>query len=487
VKKLYFISTILIFAAVFGGCQKETPEKQSGISSQKGYSEITAYFADAQTKTVLDETDNASVLWNFRDQIIIYYNSARIKFTSTNPTPSRSATFVSEYNLIFGGLGDSEETKSGKPIFYGIYPYSDENQQSNKSDNIFQIYVSPFQKGIKGSFARASFPAVGRSSDTNMAFYNVCGGICFSLTQSGVQYVTVEGNSSEMLAGYARVTINDNGLPSSSLPKKDYNSSRVTLVAPSKEGFEVGQTYYISMFPNTFSNGITMTFHKTDAVASLSIARQLEIKRSTFGRITSADQGLDYVPVDPAVEEVDLGLTVNWATCNVGAIMPEEAGTFFAFGDTEGQKWDGAAWSNNAFSYAPYSDVDSFGILLPQYDAATVNLGEHWRMPTKDEYQELLDNTQQIWTDNYENFGVSGLILESTVSGYEDKHIFLPASGRGYLQDIFFPGQAGYYWTSTINYGVIIEGDYCGIKAYNRRLGFSIRPVSAETKAAITL
>lgn len=86
-------------------------------------------------------------------------------------------------------------------------------------------------------------------------------------------------------------------------------------------------------------------------------------------------------------EWVDMGLSVKWATCNVGANAPEDYGDYFAWGDVKGQTWNGS-WSEGGFSeplgFAAlrrrYELSDHK--LTPEYDAAHVNLGDKWRMPT---------------------------------------------------------------------------------------------------------
>lgn len=147
-------------------------------------------------------------------------------------------------------------------------------------------------------------------------------------------------------------------------------------------------------------------------------------------------------------EVVDLGLSVKWRSWNVGASKPEEYGRFFAWGDVVGQIWDGTSWSGGGFSYkAPEFELDSKGNLKPGFDAARVALGANWRMPTKAELQELVDNCDTAWVCvNH----VHGILFTGKKQGYTDKSIFMPAAGSGGSGDVYiYSDETCYYWTST--------------------------------------
>ena len=141
-------------------------------------------------------------------------------------------------------------------------------------------------------------------------------------------------------------------------------------------------------------------------------------------------------------EYVDLGLSVNWATCNVGASKPEEDGNYFAWGETETKtsdylfddyKWyvsetSGLDKDNNVFvfSFNRYNNEDGKTNLDSEDDVAYVKWGGNWRMPTKEECQELIDSCTCTWeTVN----GVNGIRFTSKKKGYEDRSVFMPATG----------------------------------------------------------
>ena len=131
--------------------------------------------------------------------------------------------------------------------------------------------------------------------------------------------------------------------------------------------------------------------------------------------------------------EVDLGLTVKWANANVGATAPEGEGDYFCWGEPAprtppfgGYKYD---LGTSATSMKKYNATDGLTTLVADDDAVAVLVGNGWRMPTKDEAQELIDNCTQEWTQLN---GVYGLKMTSNKPNYTNVSIFFPATGHYY-------------------------------------------------------
>ena len=169
-------------------------------------------------------------------------------------------------------------------------------------------------------------------------------------------------------------------------------------------------------------------------------------------------------------EYVDLGLPSGtlWATCNVGADSPEEYGDYFAWGETEPKDiydWPYYKWAHwvidtisdhyikiveeTWFKYYfrnwtgnGHVEGDGKTVLDPEDDAAYVNWGSKWRMPTLEQFQELLDKCDWQWTKRN---GVNGQL----VTGPNGKSIFLPAAG-GRTNRLYNDGICGYYWSRTL-------------------------------------
>lgn len=188
-------------------------------------------------------------------------------------------------------------------------------------------------------------------------------------------------------------------------------------------------------------------------------------------------------------EYVDLGLPsgLKWATCNVGANKPEEYGDYFAWGETEAkQEYISENYKNvrviGKKGFLGIGKKEKFGFDIsgnPQYDVARKNWGGSWRMPTKDEMQELVDYCEWEWT---EVNGVKG----SNVIGPNGSCIFLPAAGFRYGSSLYYAGSYGYYWSSTPNdftndyraYYLYFDYGSGLVHNYDRDDGQTVRPIT---------
>ena len=138
---------------------------------------------------------------------------------------------------------------------------------------------------------------------------------------------------------------------------------------------------------------------------------------------------------------VDLGLSVLWADCNVGADSPEECGARFAWGETAEKTY---YTKDNYKLNGKYNSWEDRNKLDAAHDAAHVNWGGEWRMPTKEEYAELFKNCE--WADTTIN-GVEGFLFTSKVPGYTSNSIFLPFTNGG-----IYKADRGLYLTSDASF-----------------------------------
>lgn len=150
---------------------------------------------------------------------------------------------------------------------------------------------------------------------------------------------------------------------------------------------------------------------------------------------------------------VDLGLPsgLKWATCNVGASNPQDYGKYFAWGETTGYTAAQVTSRVRAFSSAVYNAGSAASIstnLSPDdgNDAARANLGGNWRMPTNDEYRELIDNCTSTWIISYMGKGVAGRLFTSKTNG---NSVFFPAAGTCFNSSVGNVGSDGYYWSAS--------------------------------------
>ena len=188
-------------------------------------------------------------------------------------------------------------------------------------------------------------------------------------------------------------------------------------------------------------------------------------------------------PTHNGYKYVDLGLAsgLKWATCNVGANSPEEYGLYFAWGETTGYTADDVTSGVRLFTKDEYDHGDAVNIyedLTLEQDAAHVNLGGNWRMPTQAEFQELIDNCDDTWTDNYNGTGVEGEVFTSRVNG---NSVFFPYAGLCENSSVYSVGETGYAWSASWeSYSdayYLWFGSYSFMDKYFRFYGYSVRGV----------
>ena len=190
-------------------------------------------------------------------------------------------------------------------------------------------------------------------------------------------------------------------------------------------------------------------------------------------------------------EYVDLGLSVKWATCNVGANKPEDYGDYFAWGETQPKTtydWSTYKWCNgDDHDLTKYCTkkrcgynrfVDDKITLLLSDDAAHANWGGSWRMPTRAEQDELREKCTWTWTTQN---GVNGSKVTSKSNG---NSIFLPAAGSRYNSSLNAAGRYGFYLSSSLDadypnlaYELYFNSSNVDWMGSDRNVGHSVRPV----------
>ena len=192
-------------------------------------------------------------------------------------------------------------------------------------------------------------------------------------------------------------------------------------------------------------------------------------------------------------EYVDLGLPsgLKWATCNVGATMPEEYGGYYAWGEIEEKEyydWSTYKWwkgRNDIYiTVTKYcydgkdGNVDEKSVLDPEDDVAHVKWGGGWRMPTSYEQTELRKKCTWTWTTLN---GVNGYKVTSRSNG---NSIFLPAAGWREYNEVYDVGSVGNFWSSSLftqeaaySEFLIFNNESCSYNGYRRSCGYSVRPV----------
>ena len=194
-------------------------------------------------------------------------------------------------------------------------------------------------------------------------------------------------------------------------------------------------------------------------------------------------------------EWVDLGLPSGtlWATCNVGAEMPEDYGDYFAWGETQPKD----IYNESNYQHCMENDslltkycfkselgnngfADTLSYLLPEDDAATVHWGNGWQMPTEKEFEELFKNTTITWTTRN---SVNGMLFAAN----NGNSLFLPVAGVRYENSLVGAGSEGHYWSKSLlnndtpvfSWVFSFNMDDYGKFANFREYGCSVRPVTS--------
>jgi hypothetical protein len=203
----------------------------------------------------------------------------------------------------------------------------------------------------------------------------------------------------------------------------------------------------------------------------------------------------NFTPPPIVYEAVDLGLPsgTKWAAQNVGARKPSDYGLYFQWGDTSGYtadqvgkdkqfSWSDYKWSIDGSS-SNFSKYTTTGATLDlEDDAAHVNMGGSWHMPTPTQIQELIDNTTTAWTTS------NGTGMTFTSKKDTSKSIFFPAAGRAWDGSLHSSGDNGGVWSSMLSLGDVGGGQGLGFFLYNAGLdygdvrfdGFSVRGVLSK-------
>lgn len=192
---------------------------------------------------------------------------------------------------------------------------------------------------------------------------------------------------------------------------------------------------------------------------------------------------------------VDLGLPsgILWATCNLGATVPEGFGDYFAWGETQPKtvyNWSTYQYCNGNYNkLTKYCNNPAFGnngftdnlsTLTPEDDAATVNWGNEWRTPTVEEWQELYQNTTHVWTTQN---GVNGRLFTAS----NGNSLFIPAAGYRVENRLLGATMYAKYWLSSFcagmpyySWDLIFNSSNCLIDIFCRYSGHPVRPVRSS-------
>ena len=284
-----------------------------------------------------------------------------------------------------------------------------------------------------------------------------------------------------------------------------------SLTVQSEGGFSKSAVLYYSSSENTLeglkSNGTTRTLTLEEDGSYSAVLSSLYSSSSYNFIVVAKVDDVEFVSAignfsthTPPSGSVDLGLSVFWASCNLGASKPTEYGGYYQWAGTEDVSdtdiW--IDWSNCPYhtgssglsgwtkyiTDSSYGTVDNKTVLEAMDDAASVALGGKWRIPTYAEWSELCNTDNCSWTWTTID-GVNGYKVQSNMPGYTDNWIFLPAAGFRCNDSLCNAVFHGLYWSSSLSKGdssfacsIYIYSGYFGCLYNYRYYGKSVRPVS---------
>ena len=282
-KKIVLVYAIAAFIACSCTGMQEAPEI-SGVPMV-----LTAYQEGMPDSKTAVENGGKQVFWEPGDEIKVFSGSRSGKFTSSAESLEAVTTFT----------GYLEGNEPDVADIWAVYPYSDD--ASFDGETITTVIPS-VQVARPGTFAQGANVAIAHSTTTSLQFYNVGGGIRFSLTEEGVSKVIFEGLGGEVISGTVKVGFED-GLPK----VKDVfgGSMFITLTPPEGESFIPGQWYYLIAVPGTLESGFKLRFYKQDAFARIVSDKIYTIKRHIFGSVQNIDQCITFESLVTSFPETD--------------------------------------------------------------------------------------------------------------------------------------------------------------------------------------
>lgn len=261
---------------------------QSGIEPIQPSSSIEeqTVFAHHESAPISKNTiDNSTleVSWLAGDAINVFFGASESSRFVTSESGS-VAQFKGSIDVVTGGgEGLTDETS-----LWGIYPYDSQNTCDGTS---VTMSLSPDQASAENTFANGLFPQIARSKNFYMTFYNLCGCFRFTVVNSDIKSVTLTGKNDEPIAGKARVSLENVPVVEEITSPK----TEITVTAPDGECFKPGVNYYIVLYPTTFSNGLTLTYRRSDSsYAIYAYDNSYTLSRNKVSRFKDKDEGLTF-------------------------------------------------------------------------------------------------------------------------------------------------------------------------------------------------
>lgn len=290
----------ILFAAsllVLAGCTRN----QEIVIPDSNLSLFARTESPGETKTVVES--GTHVFWEPGDEIAVFMGEKTAKFTTDITAASGTATFK-------GTFGDSSWPEDLD--LWAVYPFSEDATFDGET---ITTTLPSEQIAREGSFGKDMNLSVAHSNTSTLQFYNVGGGLRFSVTEEGIKKVMFEGLSGEIISGKVKIGF-ENGSPV--VKEVTSGSQFITLLPPSgKEAFVKDTWYYIVAIPGALEGGYKLRFYKDSDYARRVSEKAVEIKRSIYGNLERADQGIEYEATTTHYPESDQEWEKSFSSTNM--------------------------------------------------------------------------------------------------------------------------------------------------------------------------
>ena len=295
-RNIFIIAAALLLIAA--SCQsvleeqvQEEPKVTDEIVEDDGDTKIqapditAAQEGDNPSKSVLEVDGDGvgTIYWTPADEINVFYGTTSTHYVSQNTVNATTAVF-STTDIIGISEGASEN-------IWGLYPY---NPSASCTGSAVSTTLPATQYGVPGTFDDDLFITLAHNTSTALTFYNVCGGIKFSLSRDDITEITFRGNNNEDIAGDISLAFSE-GLPTVSVTS---GVNEIILTPKTGGTFVSGENYYIILLPITLSNGFTMTFTATDGTLGTFNynTKAVNVKRSVFSKKAEINTYASFIP-----------------------------------------------------------------------------------------------------------------------------------------------------------------------------------------------
>lgn len=462
-KTIKFLMALASLAIIFVACSSDITDENNKEGNDKQLMRFTAtQEATQKTPDMLSRTtiSERTINWTTDDKITIWDGTSKNEFTAIPGTPATSATLT--------GTAKSSGT------FTAVYPHSVGSNCTFSGLSVSGIEIPKNQIATANSYDPAAAIMTAYTTNYELAFKNACSFLKLTTSEAYTKIVI------SVTTGYIAGTFSITDATSPTLTCT--TGMPMIALKPSSGTTIAAGTYYIAIAPGTFG-GLKMDCYTDDNNYIERIkASEVTFVRNKVYNMGSTESG--WTAHTDSHTSVDLGLSVKWATCNIGAANDTEHGNRYAWAETvtksTDHSWSDYKYGTSSSALTKYNATDKKTTLELCDDAANVNWGGSWRMPTQAEIQELIDNTEWRHTGNgYYKYGKK--------EGYTENYIYFRAGSgcrrNGYW---FNTGETSYFWSSSL-YGIGTSNAYSlrvgkysagwNDYYYNRTDGILIRPV----------